>query len=265
MKIYEMINEDNNTIVGVLLYYEKEKSFLIELDDTLDEWSLPFLFSPLVKKGIHTIGREFSLMWVKERIIPSGRQNISDILKTHKLKKYDEMHFLELSHGRCSQDSLYIKRTDSLPDYVVTRRKHNLVDCTPIADNTLLCFFSDGIVKKIPLSDLEGVEKIDKVRENQLLFSSCTLGTDGYYITFNDSIDVPSWLLYEKGQLIPLTYEDFLSFTKNNIVDTSDSCKILECSRQNLSYMVRQEQLTPQKEDVKGNLYLKKDVLKLRW
>jgi len=111
----------------------------------------------------------------------------------------------------------------------------------------------------------DGVEKIDKVMENQLLFSSCMLGSDGYYITFNDSIDVPSWLLYEKGQLVPLTYEDFLSFTKNNIVDTSDSCMILECSRQNLAYMVKQEQLTPLKEDVKGNLYLKKDVLKLRW
>ena len=44
MKIYEMINEDNNTVVGILLYYEKEKNFLIELDDALDEWSLPFLF-----------------------------------------------------------------------------------------------------------------------------------------------------------------------------------------------------------------------------
>ncbi|MBE5823263.1 MAG: DNA-binding protein [Butyrivibrio sp.] len=62
-----------------------------------------------------------------------------------------------------------------------------------------------------------------------------------------------------------MTYEDFLSFTKYNIVDTSDSCMILECSRQNLAYMVKQEQLTPLKEDVKGNLYLKKDVLKLRW
>ena len=40
---------------------------------------------------------------------------------------------------------------------------------------------------------------------------------------------------------------------------------ILECSRQNMAYMVKQEQLTPLKEDVKGNLYLKKDVLKLRW
>ena len=115
----------------------------------------------------------------------------------------------------------------------------------------------------IPFAD--GVEKIDKVMENQLLFSSCMLGSDDYYITFNDSIDVPSWLLYEKGQLVPLTYEDFLSFTKNNIVDTSDSCMILECSRQNLAYMVKQEQLKPLKEDVKGNLYLKKDVLKLRW
>jgi len=41
--------------------------------------------------------RDLSFLWVKERIIPSGRQNISAILKNHKMDAYDEMKFLELS------------------------------------------------------------------------------------------------------------------------------------------------------------------------
>ena len=101
--------------------------------------------------------------------------------------------------------------------------------------------------------------------ENKALFASCTLGADGYYVTFNDSIDVPAWLLHEKGHKIPLTYGDFMSFAKNNIVDTSSGCDILECTRQNLAYMVKQKQLSPLREDVKGNLYLKKDIISTMW
>ena len=265
MKAYEIIDEENNLNIGTLFYYETIKAFIIELVDTLDEWTAPFLFSPLVKKGIYTIGREFSLMWVKERIIPSGRQNISSILSTHKLKEYDEMRFLELSHGRCSQDALFIKKIDVIPDYVKNRRKHNLIDCTTLDDKSLLCFFADDTIRKVPLGSLKTVEKIDKVMENKALFASCALGADGYYVTFNDSIDVPAWLLYEKGHKIPLTYGDFMSFAKNNIVDTSSGCDILECTRQNLAYMVKQKQLSPLREDVKGNLYLKKDIISTMW
>ena len=87
-------------------------------------------------------------MWVKERIIPSGRQNIGDILNNHKLKEYDEMKFLELSNGRCSQDSLYIKKAEKLPEYVIKRQKDNLKDCTVLADFHLLCFFNDDTTRK---------------------------------------------------------------------------------------------------------------------
>ena len=41
--------------------------------------------------------KDISLMWVKERIIPSGRQNIGSILKKHRLNKYSEMDILWLS------------------------------------------------------------------------------------------------------------------------------------------------------------------------
>ena len=71
----------------LLELYEKEKSFIIELTDSLDEWNAPLLFTNLVKKRIYTVPRDLSLLWVKERIIPSGRQNIRDILNNHKRLK----------------------------------------------------------------------------------------------------------------------------------------------------------------------------------
>ncbi|WP_073387450.1 hypothetical protein WAA20_01880 [Butyrivibrio fibrisolvens] len=128
MKIFEIIDDDNNLSIGTLLYYKKAKDFYIELVETLDEWTAPLLLTAYVKHGIYTIPRDISKLWVCERIIPSNRQNIGSILTTHKLKAYDEMKFLELSEGRCSQDSLYIKKIDSLPEYVHNRNLQNLTD-----------------------------------------------------------------------------------------------------------------------------------------
>ena len=67
--------------------------------EDLSEWEAPLLFQGLVKKGIYTVSREASLMWVQERVIPSGRQNIGLILKTHKLKEYSEIALLSLSNA----------------------------------------------------------------------------------------------------------------------------------------------------------------------
>ena len=140
MKAYEIRESASETSIGVLLYYEQKKTSIIELDDTLDEWTAPLLFSGFVKSGVFTIPRDISLAWIRERVIPSGRQNINSILHRHKLKEYDEMNLLELSEGKCSQDSLYIRKTDELPIYVSERMKHNLADVTLLNENTLLCY-----------------------------------------------------------------------------------------------------------------------------
>ncbi len=262
MKIFEIFDEENHIDIGTLLYFERKKIFIIELMDNLDEWTAPLIFSNFVTRGIYTIQREFSKMWVNERIIPSGRQNIGSILKNHKLQSYDEMKFLELSNGRCSQDSMYIKKIELLPGYVQKRNLKNLIDCVALDNNELLCFFYDDTVKKINMDSLLSVEGADKVLENKKLFNSCQVGVGGYYITFNDSIDIPAQILYEKGKKIPLSYKDFISFVSSNIIDTADACEVLECSRQNISYMVKRNQLAPLKENVKGNLFLKGDIVK---
>lgn len=48
MKIYEILDEENRSSVGVLLYYEKKREFIVELQESLDEWTAPLLFSGLV-------------------------------------------------------------------------------------------------------------------------------------------------------------------------------------------------------------------------
>ena len=130
---------------------------------------------------------------------------------------------------------------------------------------TILCFFADDTVKKIELEDLKEVDDMEKVISNERVYQSGKVGTGGYFITFNDSIDIPAGILHDAGITIPLSMNDFKAFVQKNILDTTESCSMLECSRQNISYMLSQGQLAPVKEEVRGNLYLKGDVLRTMW
>ncbi len=275
MKIFEIIDGDKDNTVGTLLYYEKERTCIVELQEYLDEWSAPFLFANYVKNKIYTIPRDVSALWVRGRVIPSGRQNISDILKVHHLKEYDEMKFLELSEGRCSQDEMYIRQLDKLPEFVVERQQKNLSECVILGADNILCFFRDGNTRKIDLKKilkkdsvvqpLDRLAGLDKVLEHDSLYRSGKIGTGGYFVTFNDSIDIPADILYGSGEKIPLGLGDFKTFVRHNIIDTTESCDMLECSRQNISYMVNQGQMSAVKEAVRGNLYLKGEILSNRW
>ena len=263
MKAYEMINEENGIFIGVLLYYERADAFIIELSETLDEWTAPFHFASYVRKGIYTIPRDACRMWVRARVVPNERQNIGTILRNYKLNVYDELRLLEIADGRCSQDELAIKKIDEVPEFVRERMQRNLTECVVTGRNTVLCFYTDDTVRKVDLNELTDIDGVDKVLDNEALLRSCKVGAGGYYISFNDSIDIPAVALHEAGERIPLHLSDFVVFAKNNLVDTSETCEILECSRQNLAYMVKQERLAPIKEDVKGNLYLKGEVLRV--
>lgn len=260
MKIYEIIDGESKQYVGCLLYFEKDKSFVIELQDYLDEWSAPLIFASTVKKGIYTINRELSHLWVGERVIPSGRQNIASILANAKMPIYDEMTLLEKSSAKCSQDKMYIRRIDEIPQFINERRGTNLVECVTCDAFSLLCFFKDKSAKKVNLNSIKGHPGIKKILSNEALYKSGHIAAGGYCFTFNDSIDIDSKVLYENGEDIPLSLNDFLSFVSANIVDTSECCDILGCSRQNLSNYVGKKLLVPIKRDMKGNLYTKGNI-----
>lgn len=277
MKIFEIVDSDKECMVGVLLYFKKRKTFVIELIDSLDEWSAPLLFTGFVKKNVFTIPRDICLAWVRERVIPIDRQNINAILNNHRLKEYDEMKLLELSEGKCSQDNLYIKKIDELPAFILDRMKQNLVDVELMEDYEMLCFFNDEKVCRVKLPLLcdktmkNIIEKrikvgdIEKIIKNEKLYESGKIGAGGYFITFNDSIDIPASLLYEAGKEIDIKLSEIMSFLNKNIVDTTECCNMLNCTRQNLSYMVKKEQLSVVKENVNGNLFLKGEIERNSW
>ena len=269
MKSYAIYDEQmvRAEPIGYLFYYEKSKSFIIELSSELDEWQAPLLFQGLVKKGIYTIPKEIALMWVRERIIPSGRQNIGEILRTHRLKEYSEITMLSLSKGRSSQDSCYVKevKEEDIPEYVKKRWLGNVIECFPTEKGSIVCMFHDNTARLVQLDKL-----LDKYRElihvinRKELLESVQVGVGGYSISFNDSIEVAALDLREQGELLPLQACDFYGFVQKNIVDTTSVCFMIDCSRQNLSYLVREKRLTPIIQGTKENLYTKGEISRLK-
>ena len=265
MKSYAIFDEELNrkTAIGYLFYYEKSRNFIIELCSDLDEWEAPLLFQKLVRERQYTVPRDIALMWVKERIIPSGRQNIGSILKNHKLKEYSEIAMLTLSKGRSSQDSCYIKETamEDIPSHIRARMKQNLWECFPTEDTHLVCMFQDDLVMKIDLNKLVKFHReLTHVLRNRTLLDSVKVGPGGYCLVFDDAIELQAQELRDFPVKTPLGAKDFYQFACRNIVDTTKACDMLQCSRQNLAYLVKEEKLKPVFEGAKGNLYLKGEV-----
>lgn len=92
-------HDPSNTDIAYLFYYEKEKRFYIELPDDADLWNTPLILSSLLKRGERTVNSYWSKIWVQQRIIPSDRQNLGQILKENGLDSYDEFKLLVLSEG----------------------------------------------------------------------------------------------------------------------------------------------------------------------
>ena len=151
MKIFAIRDEaaDVQKDLAYLLYYELEKRFYIELPEGADPWETPLLLDSFVKQNETTINSYWSKVWVQQRIIPTDRQNIGEILRDNQLEEYDEYELLMLAMGRCAQDDYYLVPMDEkdLPEEIRKRFATRIEDVLPLDDYCLLVFFRDGIVK----------------------------------------------------------------------------------------------------------------------
>lgn len=92
-----------------LEYDEKKNNAVIRIDKNADLSLLPLIPEAFAKKGIYEVDSDWTLRFVRERVVPSSRQNIGAILKAHGLKYYDEYALLFDSKGYCSQDDCYLE------------------------------------------------------------------------------------------------------------------------------------------------------------
>ncbi|WP_317617429.1 hypothetical protein [Pseudobutyrivibrio xylanivorans] len=185
------------------------------------------------------------------------------ILKNAKMTKYNEGRLLALSKGRSSQDSCYLRevKTNDLPEWVMARQSDNLFEAFPIIDNRIICLLKNDTVLEVDLKEcLEEVPKLYTVLSNERLLSTLKVDAGGYGVSINESIYIEKRVLLNKGIIIPIYAQVFKDFAKHCVVNTAEACSILECTRQNLSHLIKTDVLHPLKEGWRENVFLKGEI-----
>lgn len=264
MKVFAI--KESKKELGYLFYFEREKEFVIELLDGLDEWTIPILFASLYKKGTRTINPYWSKVWVQQRIIPSDRQNIGQILRDNRLKEYDEYALLLLWKGKCEQDAYYLHQVDpnELPDEIKTRREHLIVNIQLLDGKEVLLFFKNGILKKYKFDNFFKTHiEFASLNDNYELFKSMAIMPGGYGLLWSNNLCISNTELYANGEYGPLCVTDLNNYAKENILTTAEVKSLLNCSRQYVSELVKKGILEPVNKTAQTPLFLKQDVLSI--
>lgn len=266
MKIFAIRDETDlsQKDLAYLLYYETPKRFYIELPEDADPWDTPLLLSSFAKEGVKSINSYWSRLWVQQRIVPSDRQNLGQILKDNKLKAYDEYELLMLGMGRCAQDDYYLVpiTENDLPKKVVKRFEKRIEDIVPLSDHALLVFFRDGMVRRIDLTDyFSSHPRFQILLQHPELFRHVRIQTAGYGIQWDETLSISDRELYGMGKRIPLSMDDFKSFAEERVVNASEAAELLNCSRQYINDLVKAGKLHPIKASEKNTLFLKSEIL----
>lgn len=245
---YLKTREGADQTIGYLFYYEKSKRFFMELLSDLKEWEAPTLFYADVKKGNYSIDSARTMQWVRQRIIPSERQNLGAVLRENNLKEYDEYKLLLCSEGRCAQDEEYILKMDvaKLPEVMQKRLSQNIKDVMFLFGNRFMVFFLDGTTRLISADSLlKGRREFSHILENQELFSHGKVSPGGHGIEWDEERFISARELYASGKKTELGYDDLLLFARTRLVDTTEVTESLGVSRQYVSQLVKQERLKP--------------------
>jgi predicted DNA-binding transcriptional regulator AlpA len=270
MKIYAIRDERDKKQknLGYLLYYEMEKQFYIELPDDADLWETPLLLSSFVKRGERTVNSYWSKLWVQQRIVPTDRQNLGQVLRENHLKEYDEYSLLMLSMGRCAQDDYYLVPMEEgeLPEEIKNRFLMRIEDIIPLEGYHLLVFFRDGKVKKCSLRErFQSENTFCVLLRNEELFYCGQMQTGGYGVAWDTHMAISDTELYRMGQDVPLSAGDFENFVVHRVITAAEAAKILGCSRQNIDDLTKRGKLHPIKSSGKTTLFLKSEILKRSW
>lgn len=262
MQIFAIKDERNKTLAW-LMYYEKAKRFYIELPDDADIWETPLFLSSFLKKGQKSINAYWSEQWVNQRIVPTDRQNLGEVLRDNGLDEYDPYKLLILGNGRCAQDDYYIKKINAqdIPVDLKKRLSEKIEDAVVSSDVSALVFFKDGIVKKVSLHDyLISNREFSPLLTNEEIYRSTTISPGGNGLCWGSNLEITAEEIRGIEKDLPIVLDDFLRFATDRMVDSAEAMEMLHCTRQNLADLVRRDKLHPVKKSAKNTVYRKAEI-----
>lgn len=263
MKIFAIKDEAaaKQVDLAYLIYYERQKTFYIEVPKERSEWEVPLLISSFVKRGEYTINAYWSRLWVQQRIVPTDRQNLGQILKENGLQEYDEYRLLMLCDGRCAQDDYYLKAVTEEIGMLRERFLKKVEDVLVLQDMQLLVFFRNGEIRKCSMKEyFEKHRKFRVLLMHPEYFEEVRVQAGGYGVCWNEEMVVSDEELYRSGEEIPLSMGDFTRFVERNLVGSAEAAGMLGCSRQNIEKLIDSGKLHPVKRLAKSTLLLRTEV-----
>ncbi|CBK73540.1 hypothetical protein CIY_06260 [Butyrivibrio fibrisolvens 16/4] len=119
----------------------------------------------------------------------------------------------------------------------------------------------DDTVMELDLKKcIDEVPKLYTVLGNERLLSTLKVDAGGYGFSINDSISIEKRIIKKYGVIIPIYAQAFMDFASHCVVNTTEACSILGCSRQNLAHLIKTDVLHPLKEGWRENVFLKGEI-----
>ena len=230
-----------------------------------EAWELPFILHEFAQRGQLTIGSSWALCWVESRIAPPERQNLGEILRENGLSDYDELRLLELSEGRCSQDGCYLVPVahEQLPEWYREREEGRLADVFALADFRLMAVFRTGEARVCAARELFGGQRaFARVLSDAEVFARVRPLPGGHGAGWGSSLSVSAEELRHTGTQLPLDARDVRTLVSQAVCDSAEAAQLLDCTRQNISDLVRRNKLTPLESGGRNALFLRSDVLR---
>ena len=125
----------------------------------------------------------------------------------------------------------------------------------------LLACFRDGESLLCDMGELLANSRIfSRVLADEELFGRATLQAGGHGVCWGETLLVSSHALRNAGTSTGLVASDIVALGRQAVLDTAEVARIMGCSRQNVSDLVRRGRLTPIKSTTRGPLFMRSDV-----
>jgi len=96
--------------VADLFYNTETERFRIIIDPSVNVSKLPLSLKMHAERGRYELNESFAMDWIRQRICPPSRHNISAILREAGLREYSEFGILSWTQGYSDMDDLYLSK-----------------------------------------------------------------------------------------------------------------------------------------------------------
>jgi len=266
MKIFAIKDELNKALTLAFLFcFPSTGECYIEIPSNVNYLDLPIILSHFAEKKQYTVDCYWTKKFIEERIIPSDRQNLGQILKENNLDYYDPLRLLEISDGRCAQDDCYIQKISEteLPSEILRRRKNLISECVPYSEKQLFVTFADNTTAIFDMEKRQTeTDWISRVLRYYEIFSEGRVVAGGSCIAWNDYM-LTYDIIHENSQLLPFSAEFLRNLAVREIVSTTEAMEMLNCSRQNIDDLVKRGRLNPIPMKANTKMFFRKDIKSL--